>query len=99
MRLGKRTARLVRQAMVMGFVHGVQHGANRSWREAEDEFPGDSVIVANALRAARKNSDLYPTLAKVESVDAEADAAEAAMTEASMSTMRAIMNGSGVDTP
>jgi hypothetical protein len=69
-RLGSRTARLVREAAVRGFVQGMRNGG---------EIPPDSVIVANVLRSARSNPDLYPTLSAVESVDEAADLAEATM--------------------
>ena len=77
MRLGKRTARLVRQAAVAGFVNGTRFAQGRPPREVDAEFPRDSFVVAGVLRTARAHSDNFPTLATVESVDDAADAAEA----------------------
>lgn len=51
-------------------------------------------------RTARAHSDLYPTLAKVESVDEAADAVEAALQAERMEMLHELINGrSGVDTP
>lgn len=63
MKLGKRTAKLVREAAVMGYVHGFRHGAYAP----EDPFPKDSAIVFVVLDAAKRNKNLYPTLGLVES--------------------------------
>jgi hypothetical protein len=62
MRLGKRTAKLVREAMVLGFVEG-------AWAETTGlgaTIPPDREIVIRVLRAARAHPDLYPSLSKVE---------------------------------
>jgi hypothetical protein len=60
--LGKRTARLVREAIVLAHVEGARwaghHGA--------DGYPKDSAVVAKVLRSSKSFSDLYPTLSKVE---------------------------------
>ncbi len=70
MKLGKRTAKLVREAAVAGFVMGTRwtgyHGDDSS-------FPDDTDILVRALRCAEKFPDLYPTLSKVESDEVEAD--------------------------
>lgn len=69
MKLGKRTARLIREAMVMGFVQGSMWGEfnPRSHRnDSESKFPLDSDIVARTLRGAQSFSDIYPLLSRVE---------------------------------
>jgi hypothetical protein len=65
MRLGKRTTRLVREAIVLGFVEGAHWG--RFWDgQIEGVYPKDSAVVARVLRAARSNRDLYPMLGRVD---------------------------------
>lgn len=61
MKLGKRTARLVREAAVLGYVNG-------AWAMGGQPatIPPDSAIVAGVIRAARAHSDLHPTLARAE---------------------------------
>lgn len=69
MRLGKRTARLVREASVMAFVQGSMWGRVQGRKGPDDEestFPRDSEILDRTMRGARSNADLYPTLSKVE---------------------------------
>lgn len=60
MKIGKRTARLVREAAVLGFVNGA-HSVT-----PEANIPKDSAIVANVIRAARSIPDLYPLLSRAE---------------------------------
>lgn len=63
MKLGKRTARLVREAAVLGFVNG-------AWSVGfEPPIPPDMTILADVLRAARSNADLYPALSRAEFPD------------------------------
>jgi hypothetical protein len=98
-RLGKRTARLVRQAAVAGFVNGTRFAQGRSLSDVEANFPGDTWVVVQMLRTARAHPDLYPTMAKVESVDEAADATEAALKAEGLAMLTSLINGqSGVDT-
>lgn len=61
MKLGTRTAKLVREAAVAGFVQGsLAAGPYRG-----EDFPLDSDIWLAALRTARSFPDLYPTLKAV----------------------------------
>lgn len=71
MKVGKRTAKLLREAMVLAFVEGSRWG---EYRGNDDEFPTDSSIVARVLSASVSMSDLYPMLSKTE--DAQAADAE-----------------------
>ena len=66
MKLGKRTAKLVREAIVLAHVEGAFFGAHKPL-VSEEDYPKDSDVVARVLRAAKSNADLYPTLSKVES--------------------------------
>ena len=67
MKLGKRTAQLVREAAVLGFAEGARWaGYHHTSAEDRANYPRDSVVLADALRSARSFSDLYPTLARVE---------------------------------
>jgi hypothetical protein len=76
MKLGKRTAKLVREAAVAGFVQGTRWAGWSPARGEPDPFPMDPEIWVMARRCAEKFPDLYPVLAKVE--DEEYDAARAA---------------------
>lgn len=69
MKLGKRTAKLVREAMVLAFVEGAY--AESAGLGAK--IPPDRDIVIRVLRAARANADLYPSLSKVEADLPESD--------------------------
>jgi hypothetical protein len=66
MKLGRRTAKLVQEAAVLGFVEGVVHAHGRTWEEARRDFPPDLEVLARVLRAAHSHADLYPTLSRVE---------------------------------
>jgi hypothetical protein len=68
MRLGKRTARLVREAAVMGFVQGSMWGEVQGHkpRAERSPHPKDSEVLDRVMLGARKHSDLYPALSKVE---------------------------------
>lgn len=70
MKLGKRTAKLLREAIVLAHVEGAQWGQVHG-RDAT--YPKDSDVVRRVLTAAVSFSDLYPTLAKLD----EAQAADA----------------------
>lgn len=56
--LTDRERRLVREAAVMGYVHGRQHPAGA-------DHPKDSTVVANVIAACLSNSDLYLVLSGV----------------------------------
>lgn len=75
MRIGKRTARLVREAIVLGHVEGAWFGRAVPYGDQEEGYPADSVVFFNALRSARSNRDKFPTLAKFAD-DIERQAAE-----------------------
>ena len=62
MKIGKRTAQLIREAAVLGYVHGYRNALY----SLEDGIPKDSEIIGGVLYAASRNKDLYPTLGKVE---------------------------------
>jgi hypothetical protein len=101
MRLGKRTAKLVREAAVLGFANGAYWAADRSWSECEANYPKDTRVVADVIRSARNNADLYPTLSKVEQVDDATAAALAEIDAVRMAVIRSLMtdSGSGVVSP
>lgn len=67
MKVGKRTAKLLREAMVLAFVEGARWG---EYHGKDEEFPKDSSIVARVLEASVSMSDLYPTLSKTEDAQA-----------------------------
>lgn len=96
MRLGKRTAKLVREAAVAGFVNGSWYAAGLSRAEVDADYPDDSVVVAGVLRTARAHSDIYRALAKVESVDEASDAVLARQEAARFAFLRELINGRGV---
>jgi hypothetical protein len=86
-KLGKRTEKLVREAMVMAFVQGTRWGRATTW---DDKVPRDSEIVHRVLVSAVRNSDLYPTLSKLDAA-LEADAAQR---EQGIADIVALMNAS-----
>ncbi|WP_143589846.1 hypothetical protein [Streptomyces africanus] len=51
--MSERERRLVREASVMGYVHGRQHPKGA-------DHPKDSTVVANVIGACLANADLYP---------------------------------------
>jgi hypothetical protein len=61
--VGKRTAKLLREAIVLAHVHGARWG--RYYENPMDQYPSDSSVVEGVLRAARANKDLYPTLGRL----------------------------------
>lgn len=91
MRLGKRTAKLVREAAVAGFVQGTRWAGWQPPRGEPDPFPDDSEIWVMACRCAEKFADLYPTLSKVE--DEEYAAARAATRAAGLAMLTALLTG------
>ena len=68
MKIGKRTAKLIREAAVMGFVQGSMWGEVQGYkpRAERSPHPKDSEVLDRVMRGARKFPDLYPTLSKVE---------------------------------
>ncbi len=62
MRLGKRTERLVREAMVLGFAEG----ARWAGRVDPEAHPNDSTVQDWVFSTARSFNDLYPLLSRVE---------------------------------
>jgi hypothetical protein len=81
MRVGKRTARLVAEAMVLAFVQGSRwgqvHPLTLSDEEAKEAFPKDSQIIAGVLRDARSFRDTFPTLSRAEWPTESTEAGEA----------------------
>jgi len=66
-RLGKRTARLVREAAVLGFVEGAWwRGGHTTAADARADYPKDADVLAWVMRSARSNRDLYPLLSNVD---------------------------------
>lgn len=65
--IDKRTARLVREAMVLGYANGAWdgHAKARGGQDLPDDYPKDSEVVAGVLRSARSSKDLYPTLGRL----------------------------------
>lgn len=90
MRIGKRTARLVREAAVAGFVNGSRFAQGLSRAEVDAAFPSDSVVLAGVLKTARAHGDLYRALSKVESVDEASDAVLAAIEAEGLAMLRAM---------
>lgn len=64
MRVGKRTAKLIHEAAIMGFVQGSIWG--RATPDRDKDFPKDSEVVYRVLRGVSGCRDLYPTLSRVE---------------------------------
>lgn len=96
MKIGTRTARLVREAAIAGYVNGSRFAQYRSPTEVDADFPQDSLIVAGVLKTARAHGDLYRTLAKVESIDAASDAVLANVEADGLAMLRSMIAG---DTP
>lgn len=70
MRLGKRTARLVREAIILAHVEGMRYGRAVSHEEQQAEgYPRDSTVITTVLQAAKSFRDIYPMLSKVERED------------------------------
>lgn len=88
MKLGKRTAKLLGEAMVLGFVEGSHWGqANPRQLGDDDRFPKDAEIVFRVLAASTSFRDLYPTLSKLD----EAKAADAERRRESMEQIKQLM--------
>jgi hypothetical protein len=73
-KIGPRTAKLIREAIVLAHVHGSRWGqANPRQLDGNDDYPSDSEVVRQVLISATRNADKFPTLAKLD-VAQEADA-------------------------
>jgi hypothetical protein len=73
--IGKRTARLLRDAIVLAHVEGVWWGRAVPRGSQEDQYPKDSEVIAKVLEAARRNKDHYGALGRLaERLDAHARA-------------------------
>lgn len=84
MKIGKRTAKLLREAIVLAHVEGSR------WSQChgrDDEYPTDAEIVAQVLAASVTFADLYPTLSKTE----EAQAADAERRRRSLELLKAAL--------
>lgn len=62
-KLGKRTARLVREAAIAGFIAGNRLGPPRTSNDVE--YPTDAAIWVATLRTARFARENFPTLSAV----------------------------------
>lgn len=63
--IGKRTARLLRDAIVLAHVEGVWWGRAVPRGSQEDQYPKDSEVIAKVLEAARRNKDHYGALGRL----------------------------------
>jgi hypothetical protein len=61
--LGKRTAKLLREAIVLAHVEGARWAG---YHGGGEEYPKDSEVVSRVLSAAVSFNDLYPTLSRTE---------------------------------
>lgn len=67
MKLGKRTAKMVAEAIVLAHAHGAQFGKfNPDWTGGGENYPADSEVIEAVLRDAKSFKDIYPLLSKVE---------------------------------
>lgn len=74
----KPVAHLVWEAAVLGFCHGTQHAAGRSWQETRADYLKDHMVVAGVLDYATVDGVVkFPALRALALADsrAEADAA------------------------
>ena len=76
MKVGKRTTRLLREAMVLAYVEGSRWGQHHSGR-SDEEFPSDSAIVRRVLEASVMFADLYPLLSRTDDARAANEARRA----------------------
>jgi hypothetical protein len=63
--IGKRTAQLLRDAIVLAHVEGVWWGRAVPRGSQEDQYPKDSEVIAKVLEAARRNKDHYGALGRL----------------------------------
>lgn len=89
MRLGKRTARLVREAAVLGYVNGVW-STDKGFEAA---IPSDVAVFGGVIRVARTLPELYPSLSRAELPEGDPAAAWIAAQEAEWrAAVRALIN-------
>jgi hypothetical protein len=88
MKLGKRTARLVREAAIAGFVAGNRYGSHAL-------LPADSAIWLAALWVASDFPDLYPTLSVVARGSEELAEEERRQRAATAEFLQQRLNGEG----
>lgn len=82
MKLGKRTAKLLGEAIVLAFVEGSRWGQSHPRKLGDDdEFPRDREIVEQTLAASTSFRDVYPTLSKLDEAQEIAAARRAASVE------------------
>ncbi len=84
MRLGKRTAKIVREAIVLAHVEGARWAGHVD----PDNYPKDSTVVRRVLAAASNMPDLYPHLSRLD----EAQEADTEMREESVARIAALMH-------
>jgi hypothetical protein len=65
-KVGKRTAKLLREAMVLAYVEGSRWGQCHPDCHGEASFPTDSQIVQQVVVASVAFRDLYPTLSRID---------------------------------
>jgi hypothetical protein len=69
-KVGKRTAKLLREAIVLAFAEGSQWGRATT---ANDPHLRDSAVVKQVLAASTSFRDLYPTLSSLDESRSSAD--------------------------
>lgn len=85
MKIGKRTAQLLREAIVLAHVEGMRYGRSS---EPDDPYPKDSDVVAHVLAASVSFRTIYPTLSKLD----EAREADAERRRQSTEMLRHLLN-------
>lgn len=89
-KVGKRTAKLLREAMVLAFVEGSRWGQYHGKSRADDDFPADLAIVRRVLEASVMFADLYPALSRTD----DAQAADDARRERALEFLRTMVSNS-----
>lgn len=84
MRIGPRTAKLLREAIVLAHVEGMRYGRAT---KSDDPYPRDADIVELVLAASVGFRDLYPTLSRLD----EAKAADAERRRQSIELTKLLM--------
>lgn len=75
--IGKRTARLLRDAIVLAHVEGSWWARGRERADQEDQYPKDSEVIARVLYSASRMKDQYPALGRLaDRLEADARAKE-----------------------
>lgn len=90
MKIGKRTAKLIREAAVAGFVAGHQFGPPRGAEDIEAEFPTDAAIWVFTLRTARMASENFPALRRIAAESAELAADDQRASAATLALLRSL---------